>query len=244
MFIGNKLLQFEQVSSTNDIAWQYAGDEGSNGLVVIADEQLAGRGRRGDAWLSPPGSALYLSMLLHPDVSCRHPVMLTIWAGLGVCSMIERTLSIKPQLKWPNDVFIDGKKVCGILVEQRLDWFVVGVGLNLAIPPQHFQAAGIHHAVSLQEFTDLPLNHLEVFDHLKTEWIQLYTELISGNHSRLLELWQEYSGLLGKAVQLEASGKVWFGLIRHLNWDTIVLEVDGNQTSFQPQAVTKLQIIT
>ena len=162
MIIGNKQLHFEQVTSTNDIAWQYAGDMESNGLVVVADEQLSGRGRRGDTWVSPPGSAVYLSMLLDPVVSCRHPVMLTIWAGLGVCSMIEKKLSLNPQLKWPNDVLIKGKKVCGILVEQRQEWFVIGVGLNLAIPVHLFQGAGIHQAASLQDFTDASINQMKV----------------------------------------------------------------------------------
>ena len=243
MLIGNKQLHFEQVTSTNDIAWQYVGDEESNGLVVVADEQLAGRGRRGDAWFSPPGSALYLSMLLHPEVGCRHPVMLTIWAGLGVCRMIERKLSLKPLLKWPNDVLIAGKKVCGILVEQRQEWFVVGVGLNLAIPVQHFHGAGIHQAASLQDFADVPMNHLEVLDELKIEWDQLYTQIMLGNKNHLLELWHEYSGLLGKAVQMEAAGKLWTGTIRQLNWDEMVLEVEGNPCSFQPQTVTKLRLI-
>lgn len=244
MHIGDKQLHFEQVTSTNDIAWQYAGDEESNGLVVVADEQLTGRGRRGDAWLSPPGSALYLSMLLHPDVSCRHPVMLTIWAGLGVCSMIEKKLSLKPLLKWPNDVLIAGKKVCGILVEQRQQWFVVGVGLNLAIPVQHFQGAGIHQAASLQDFVDVPVNQLEVLDELKIEWDQLYTEMMSGNKNHLLELWHEYSGLPGKAVQMEVAGKGWSGTIHQLNWDEIVLEVEGNLFTFQPQTVAKLRLLT
>jgi BirA family transcriptional regulator, biotin operon repressor / biotin---[acetyl-CoA-carboxylase] ligase len=244
MFIGNKQLHFEQVASTNDIAWQYAGDQESNGLIVVADEQLSGRGRRGDAWVSPPGSALYLSILLHPDASCRHPVMLTIWAGLGVCSMIGKKLSLKPLLKWPNDVQIAGKKVCGILVEQRQQWFVVGVGLNLAIPVQHFQGAGIHQAASLQDFTDVPMNQEEVLDELKIEWDQLYAEMMRGNKSHLIKLWHEHSGLLTKAVQLVAAGKERTGTIRQLNWDEIVLEAEGKLTSFQPQTVTKLRLVT
>jgi len=239
MIIGHHTIHFEQVTSTNDIAWAHTGEEKNHGLMVVADEQTAGRGRRGDTWVSPPGSALYMSMLLHPVHAIR-PVMLTIWAGLGVCRVIEKTLSIKPQLKWPNDVLIEGKKVCGILTEQRQEWFVIGVGLNVSVPVQHFQAAGIHQAASLQDFTQKALSRSELLFSLRTEWDQLFTMLKLGKAEPLLELWQTYSGLIGRSIMLEAHGKQLTGTLHSLTWQEITVENEGKLFAFQPEAVTRL----
>jgi BirA family transcriptional regulator, biotin operon repressor / biotin---[acetyl-CoA-carboxylase] ligase len=240
MPIGHQTIHFEQVTSTNDIAWAHVGDEKNHGLMVVADEQTAGRGRRGNVWVSPPGSALYLSILLYPKQSIRRPVMLTIWAGLGVCQVIEKTLSIKPQLKWPNDVLIDGKKVCGILVEQRQEWFVVGVGLNVRVPVQHFQAAGVKLAASLQDYTGKTLNRSEVLSSLRSEWDQHFTMLEAGKTEPLLELWQRYSGLIGHPVKLEAHGRQMIGTLHSLTWEEITLQSEGKLFVFQPEAVTRL----
>lgn len=242
MHIGNKQLFLEQVTSTNDIAWHHASNAEHDGLMVVACEQTAGRGRRGDLWLSPPGSALYLSMLLHPDLAYRRPVMLTIWAGLGVCRMIERTLALKPQLKWPNDVLIQGKKVCGILVEQRQEWFVVGVGINVHVPIESFQHAGINQAGSLADFTQQPLNRLELLTHLQTEWNELFVMLTSGKNSQLLGLWHSYNGLIGQFVKLEARGKQLTGKLRLLSWDEITIESDDKLIALPPEVVTKVEL--
>lgn len=240
MAIGCPTIHFEQVTSTNDIAWAHVGEEKNHGLMVVADEQTAGRGRRGDAWVSPPGSALYMSILLHPTQPLRRPVKLTIWAGLGVCSVIEKTLSIKPQLKWPNDVLIEGKKVCGILTEQRQEWFVVGAGLNVSVPVQHFRTAGIHQAASLQDFTEQKINRSELLLSLCSEWDQFLTLLETENADPLLELWQRYSGMIGQSVKLQALGKLLTGTLHSLSWEEIVMKSDGKLFAFQPEAVTRL----
>ncbi|HQR05772.1 MAG TPA: biotin--[acetyl-CoA-carboxylase] ligase [Gemmatales bacterium] len=240
MPIGQHTIHLKQVTSTNDIAWAYTGDKKNHGLMVVADEQTAGRGRRGDVWVSPPGSALYMSILLHPELAIRRPVMLTIWAGLGVCQVIQKALSIKPQLKWPNDVLIDGKKVSGILVEQRQEWFVVGVGLNVNVPVQHFHAASVHQAGSLQDFTKHVLNRSEVLSALQSEWNQLFTLLVTGKTEPILELWKKYSGLVGHSVNLEAHGKQEVGTLHTLRWEEIVIESEGKLFAFQPEAVTRL----
>ncbi|MFT3882027.1 MAG: biotin--[acetyl-CoA-carboxylase] ligase [Gemmatales bacterium] len=240
MPVGHHTIHFEQVTSTNDVAWAHAGDEKNHGLMIVADEQTAGRGRRGDVWISPPGSALYMSILLHPKQTIRRPVMLTIWAGLGVCGVLEKTLSIKPQLKWPNDVLIEGKKVCGILVEQRQEWVVVGVGLNVCVPPQDFQAAGIHQAASLQDFSDPILNRSELLFLLRSEWHQLFTMLEAGKTEPLLEHWHKYCGLIGQPVLLEAHGKKMTGTLHSLRWEEITIHHEGKLFAFQPEAVTRL----
>lgn len=243
MPIGQPTIHFDQVTSTNDIAWTHTGEESNHGLMVVADEQTAGRGRRGDIWVSPSGSALYLSIVLHPAKFIRRPVMLTIWAALGVCRVIEKSLSIQPRLKWPNDVLIEGKKVCGILVEQRNEWFVVGIGLNINVAVQKLQLSGVHHAGSLQEFTNQRLTRTELLHALQTEWDELYTLLNSQKTEPLLKYWMYYSGMIGQIVKLESHGLSYTGILHTLRWEEITIVCEGKLHSFQPESVTKLAFV-
>ena len=120
------------------------------GLVVTADEQTAGRGRRGNAWFAPPGSCLLYSALVRPFAADEAP-LLPLAVPLAVCEAAERVAPVRCQVKWPNDVWIDERKVSGVLVEARPDegWAVVGVGLNVAIPDQEFPPELRDAAISL-----------------------------------------------------------------------------------------------
>lgn len=120
------------------------------GLVVTADEQTAGRGRRGNAWFAPPGSCLLYSALMRPFEADRSP-LLPLAVPLAVCEAAEAVAPVRCQVKWPNDIWIDERKVSGVLVEARPDegWAVVGVGLNVAITDEQFPAELRDLAISL-----------------------------------------------------------------------------------------------
>ena len=109
------------------------------GVVLTADEQTAGRGRRGNAWFAPPGSCLLYSGLVRPFAAEESP-LLPLAVPLAVCETAEAVAPVRCQVKWPNDVWIDERKVSGVLVEARPDegWAVVGVGLNVAITEDEF----------------------------------------------------------------------------------------------------------
>lgn len=109
------------------------------GLVVTAEEQTAGRGRRGNEWFAPPGSALLYSALLRPFIAGRAR-LLPLAVPVAVCEAAESVAPVRCQLKWPNDVWVDERKVAGVLVEARPDegWAVIGVGLNVGIPQDEF----------------------------------------------------------------------------------------------------------
>ena len=120
------------------------------GLVVTADEQTAGRGRRGNAWFAPPGSCLLYSALVRPFAAADAP-LLPLAVPLAVCEAAEAVAPVRCQVKWPNDIWIDERKVSGVLVEARPDegWAVVGVGLNVAITDDEFPPELRETAVSL-----------------------------------------------------------------------------------------------
>jgi BirA family transcriptional regulator, biotin operon repressor / biotin---[acetyl-CoA-carboxylase] ligase len=137
--IGSPHRHYRSTDSTNERAKELASDGAPGGLAVTASAQTAGRGRRGTAWFAPPGSCLLYSALLRPFAADRSP-LLPLAVPVAVCEAAEAVAPVRCQLKWPNDVWIDERKVAGVLVEARPDegWAVVGVGLNVAIAADDF----------------------------------------------------------------------------------------------------------
>src|SRR6185437_3830883 len=130
--IGRRVLVFDEVDSTNTVA---AGLDVAEGTVVLAKNQTEGRGRFGRVWRSRPGAALLLSVRLRPPAELRRPSVLTAWAAVGVGDAIAALTGRTARIKWPNDLLIDERKVCGILIEQGATT-IIGIGLNLNQTPE------------------------------------------------------------------------------------------------------------
>lgn len=133
----------KKVSSTNTVLKEMAVNKAPHGTVVIAEEQTMGKGRMGRSFHSPSGSGIYFSILLRPDIPAEEALFLTTSAAVSVSKAIEDISDKKADIKWVNDIYIDGKKVCGILTESafntqsgKLDYAIVGIGINIC-PPQN-----------------------------------------------------------------------------------------------------------
>jgi BirA family transcriptional regulator, biotin operon repressor / biotin---[acetyl-CoA-carboxylase] ligase len=134
--IGSPLEILDETTSTNDVAKRAAKNGATHGATFVADSQTAGRGRQGRAWLSERGDSLLVSVVLRASCAPANLPPLSLVAGLAVCDAIAPDVSIAPKLKWPNDVWLDGKKVAGVLVEaslagDRVESLIVGVGINV-----------------------------------------------------------------------------------------------------------------
>lgn len=123
--------------STNTQAKKLVMDKAPHGTIILAEEQTAGRGRYGKSFFSPRGAGLYMSLILKPSLGMSDPQMITIATAVAVCRAIEKLTAKKPQIKWVNDIYLDGKKICGILTEAVTDFesgsiesIVVGVGVD------------------------------------------------------------------------------------------------------------------
>lgn len=143
--VGREVACLEEVDSTNDEIKRRALAGAQTGLVVTAETQTAGKGRRGRGFQSLSGKGLYLSVLLKPAVPLEQISQLTAWTAVAVCRAIEAVCDVKPQIKWPNDVLVDGKKLCGILTEMgvegetgALNYVVVGMGTNVSQTAEDF----------------------------------------------------------------------------------------------------------
>lgn len=137
---GHRLLWLDSVGSTNDIARELALAGGEEGTIVLAREQTAGRGSKGRSWVSATDLGLYLSMILRPRIAPDKAAVLTLGAAVAVTETIKDEFNIDADIKWPNDVLIRNRKVCGILVESAIEresvlYAILGIGVNLT---QHF----------------------------------------------------------------------------------------------------------
>lgn len=139
--MGQKVLYYVSVSSTMDLARKAAREGAPEGTLVIAEEQTAGRGRLGRAWMAPPGSSLLCSLLFRPRLVDLP--QLTLIGSLAAAHAIEHITTLEAAIKWPNDVLVRGKKVCGLLVESEMEedillWAIMGMGMNVNLDPKQF----------------------------------------------------------------------------------------------------------
>ena len=142
---GLKLLVYPSISSTNTVLKSLAEEGAEEGLCLIAGEQTAGRGRRGRSFFSPPNSGIYMSVLLRPALQAVDATSITACAAVAVAEAIESLAPVNAEIKWVNDIYVEGKKVCGILTEASLDcengqvnYLIVGIGINTRVPDSDF----------------------------------------------------------------------------------------------------------
>jgi BirA family biotin operon repressor/biotin-[acetyl-CoA-carboxylase] ligase len=152
--IGSNIVVLETTSSTNDAILEMISRESGEGLVVFAEHQTAGRGRRGNRWESAAHKGLWFSVLLRPRIRLDESPRLTAWVAQAIARTIEKELSLSASIKAPNDVLVDGRKVAGVLVEMRAQkkaphLAIAGIGINVNHAPEDFSPELRSHATSL-----------------------------------------------------------------------------------------------
>lgn len=134
-FAGRKVIYFDEIDSTNTCAKQIAEEQETDGVLIVAEQQLHGKGRRGREWSSPKGTGIWMSLIVKPNIKPQNASMLTLVTALAVTKSIKKLYHLDAFIKWPNDIVINGKKLCGILTEMsaQLDYInhiVIGIGIN------------------------------------------------------------------------------------------------------------------
>src|SRR5436309_8691398 len=165
--IGRQIIVLEQTASTNDAILQVATANSNAGLVLFAEHQTAGRGRRGNRWESAAGKGLWFSVLLRPGIHVNDSGRLTIWAMESICHVIRTQFALEPAIKLPNDVLLCGRKVAGVLVEMRAQkkaphLAIVGIGINVNQSLQDFPSELQSGAISLAMALHRPVNRREL----------------------------------------------------------------------------------
>ncbi len=233
---GRNLVFLEQVDSTNTRAKQLAEAGAPDGTLIVADAQSAAKGRRGRSWLAPSGTGLWFSLLLRPQIEPEHAAMMTLVAAMAVEKGIRDTTGIEGKIKWPNDVVVDGKKVCGILTEMSADMdsvnhVVVGIGINVNIRefPEELQ----DKATSLLLVSGQAVKRASLLNAVLLAWEEYYEKYLRTENLSLLA--EEYNGKLAGLhgmVQVLAPKGAYTGISHGINrqGELLVEREDGTVT--------------
>ncbi|HZZ76913.1 MAG TPA: biotin--[acetyl-CoA-carboxylase] ligase [Gemmataceae bacterium] len=242
--LGQRVHVHDRLDSTNTLALSLAHAPSNHGLVVLAREQNAGRGQYGRTWHAPAGSSVLMSLLLFPPTPLRRPALLTAWAAVSVCEAVLKLANLQAKIKWPNDVLVRGKKICGILIEQRTTGnaesplaSVVGIGLNITQTAAMFEQAQLPDAGALAMFAEQPLAFDEVAKTLIRELDAQYANLLAGDSATLESLWKWRLGLLGKMVLVEGIHQTTRGRLVDVTLDGIDLDIGGEIVRTSPESV-------
>ena len=237
--LGRRIVYMTSAHSTMDVARREAEDGAGEGTIVIAEEQTAGRGRFGRQWVSPPGLNLYFTVVLRPDVH-RLRALAQV-APLSVCRMLESHTSIRPLIKWPNDVLVERRKLAGILIETEFAgenprYALVGIGLNVNFRPGGTPLDGI--ATSIAQELDKEVSRERVLANLMNHLEELYRRSSSGR--QVHDLWRSRLDTLGREITVRFQGEAFAGVAEDVDTEgnLILRRDDGSLMRFEAGEVS------
>lgn len=202
----------ESVGSTNELAKQLARAGGPEGLLVIADEQTAGKGRLGRSWSTPKGAALAMSLVLRPDLPPYLAPRVTLVAAVAVAEAVRDVAGVAAGIKWPNDIQVEARKLCGILTEmeaevERIAFVVCGIGVNVNLDRADMPAEFRETATSLMLERGGRLERAPLAAAILARFETGYDSLVRGRFDQVLDRWRRLSVTLGQQVRvLSVSG--------------------------------------
>jgi BirA family biotin operon repressor/biotin-[acetyl-CoA-carboxylase] ligase len=235
--VGSKIFVFETIDSTNACA-RTLGDAGTQeGAVVVANFQTSGRGRLGRIWLSDPDANLLFSVLLRPRISVEVSGQLTLYASVAIARAIEQCIGEPVECKWPNDLLLNGKKFCGILLENssqqsELSYAVIGAGINVNQRTLSPEIAS--RATSLSIETGKTFDRKQVFHAVLRELDLLYKSAREGDFSFIEAEWTRRCLMFGKTVTVQQHDHTIAGTVLRLNHDAglVIATSEGVQTIY------------
>ena len=238
-FVGQRVIYYPSLTSTMEVARREAQQGAVAGTVIVADEQTAGKGRLKRTWLSPRGS-LALSIILYPGLDYLPSlIMLT---SLAVLYSIGAVTGLKAQIKWPNDVLLNGRKVCGILIESdvqgnAVNYPIIGIGINVNLRPADFPEIQ-PIATSLSDELGRDVSLLSLIRGLLVEIERLYLVLSAGGS--IYQEWRDSLVTLGKRVRATTGETIYEGIAESVARDGSLLlrGLDGNLTRIVAGDVT------
>ncbi|MFA5322155.1 MAG: biotin--[acetyl-CoA-carboxylase] ligase [Smithella sp.] len=206
-FLGHKIHYYAETGSTNNDAFSLGLAGAPEGTVVIADSQSGGKGRFQRPWSSPAGANIYTSVILRPQFESTGASRIPIMAGVAVAEVLDKYSSGKIKLKWPNDVLLNNKKVCGILAQAKIakkeiDFIVLGIGINVNISYSQFEEEIRDTATSLAMETGREYSRQELIISLYENLGKWYKQLLQNGFAPIKEKWLELTPMIGRQVQV------------------------------------------
>lgn len=233
-FLGRKIYYYDSIDSTNNKAKKIALEE-TEGTVVIAEQQIEGKGRLGRKWISPSGKGIWMSLILKPDVEPYNVGSITLLGAASVYKALEN-MDIESQIKWPNDILIDGKKISGILTEMNaelnlINYLVMGIGININLDKEDLPEELKNKATSIKIGQGQIIDRKKLLANILNEFERLYVSFINeGNNSKAIGICRENSATIGKEVKIVQGKKEKIGKALDINnkGELVVEFKDGN----------------
>ena len=224
--VGRDIQVFHETSSTNDVAEKLARDGVAEGVVVFAESQTRGRGRLGRKWISPAGQGLWFSVLLRPALPPSSATQLTIATATAVARAIRAETGLAPQIKWPNDILLRGKKVTGILTElgaelDRVRYVIIGIGVDVNVTEFPAELADV--ATSLATEAGRKFVRAEIAAAILRELDADYARITAGEFAALAEEWERQCVTLGQRVRIHIGNRTVAGRAESLDADGALL---------------------
>ena len=243
--IGRRVEVHVEVDSTNTVTLERADVLTNHGLVIFAERQKSGRGRMGKSWHAPKGAAVMCSVLLFLETRSPVAERILLWSALAVRDAILHSANVDAIIKWPNDLLVRDRKICGILIESRpicrqRRAYVIGIGINCLQHRDHFPPEIRESATSLDLESDGPIERLDVATRLLTELDRWYEESANMTASELTARWSAHAMPMGKRLQVRSDGRAFCGSLIALDPNGgILLELDGGvRRMFSPYTTT------
>lgn len=226
--VGREIGVFQETNSTNDLADRLARDGIEEGMVVFAEKQTRGRGRMGRTWASPGGMGLWFSVVLRPRLSPRAATQLTIAAATAARRAIHRVTGLEPDIKWPNDLLLDGRKTAGILTEMgaeldKVKYLIIGIGVNVNQESKDFPPELRRVAISLRMALGRPISRPELAAALLRELDADYARVHAGRFEDVAEEWSRHCRTLGQRVAILQGDRRLEGRAEGLDHDGALL---------------------
>lgn len=231
--IGEKIVYKELVDSTNSLAFKLALEGSPEGTCVVAEAQKAGKGRLNRVWFSPAGENLYLSVILKPRIHPSNVYPITFISSLAVCDAVETITSVQPTLKWPNDVLINGKKICGTLLElsteaDMVKFVIVGIGLNINMKEKEIDEEIRQKATSLFAETKKIYERAYVCGILLSNLERYYLIFGQKGEEEICRIWENRAGIKGKYMEITQMDETYKGISEGLDSNgALLLNIEG-----------------
>lgn len=226
--VGRDIRVFEQTTSTNDLIERLARDGVKEGAVVFAESQTKGRGRLGRNWVSPARKGLWFSVLLRPNMRPQEATQLTVAAATALRRAIHEQTGLQPEIKWPNDILIHGRKTAGILTElnaelDHVKYVILGIGVDVNLTASEFPAELRKTVTSLKIEMGKPVSRPELATAILRELDRDYARLCAGQFVTVANEWEENCTTLGKNVSIHIGDRRVRGNAESLDEDGALL---------------------
>lgn len=233
--MGRDIITYERVTSTMDIARQMAEMGARDGVVIFSEEQTSGRGRSGHSWVCPKFKGLLVSIVVKPQINVEHIFLITGMAAIAVAETIQNTLFLKAEIKWPNDVLINGKKVGGTVVEvikthKQRSIFSLGIGINVNQETYELPKLPEIPATSLYIEKKSAINRIEFARNLLEGMDKWYMALRDSQYKPILKRWRELCVTIGQKLTVVEGDKLYHGKVIDISSSGgIILHFDNGE---------------